>query len=505
MSGRLLAALALVAIAVGLWGLNESGNGVAVESLQVGTTPARIHRPADARAPGPAVVVAHGFAGSQQLMQPFATTLARAGYTAVTFDFRGHGRNPVPLGGSITEEQGATRVLMQETARVLDAARALGDGRVAILGHSMASDIIVRLALERPEIAATVAVSMFSPVVDAESPENLLVIVGAWEPGLVREALRVTSLVSAPAPVEPGVTYGLFSDGSARRTAVAPRVEHVGVLYSATALREAVSWLDAVFGIERGTEVDPDRRGPFVLLFIAGVLVLSRPLSRLLPVVADRPAGAGLGWGRLWLPLLLPMLATPLLLRPLPTDFLPVLVGDYLAVHFLVYGLLTWACIGLTGRGRRREPTGTSLPALAAAAALVAGYVLLGIVWPVDTWVTSFVPGSGRQPLVAAMLAGTLSFFLAVEWMTRGPGAGRGGYPAALAALVVSLAIAVALDLERLFFLLIIVPVIVLLLVLFGLISSWVNTRTRHPAVGALGNAAVFAWAIAVTFPLLTG
>ena len=49
-------------------------------------TPVTIFQPQSA-APAPVVVIAHGFAGSQQLMQPFAETLARNGYIAVTFDF----------------------------------------------------------------------------------------------------------------------------------------------------------------------------------------------------------------------------------------------------------------------------------------------------------------------------------------------------------------------------------------------------------------------------------
>ncbi|WP_300971742.1 alpha/beta fold hydrolase [Thiocapsa sp.] len=44
----------------------------------------------------PVVVIAHGFAGSRQMMQAYAVTLARNGYLAVTFDFPGHGRNSTP-------------------------------------------------------------------------------------------------------------------------------------------------------------------------------------------------------------------------------------------------------------------------------------------------------------------------------------------------------------------------------------------------------------------------
>ncbi len=94
---------------------------------------------------------------------------------------------------------------------------------------------------------------------------------------------------------------------------------------------------------------------------------------------------------------------------------------------------------------------------------------------------------------------------LSDEWLTRGPGAARGAYAASKVAFVVSLAIAVALDLERLFFLIIIVPVIVLFFVVYGLFSGWTYRRTGHPFVAGIANAVAFAWAIGVTFPLLAG
>ena len=70
---------------------------------------------------------------------------------------------------------------------------------------------------------------------------------------------------------------------------------------------------------------------------------------------------------------------------------------------------------------------------------------------------------------------------------------------------MVSLAIAVALDFERLFFLIIIVPVIALFFVIYGLFSRWSFRRTGHPVPGAVATAVAFAWGITVTFPMLAG
>jgi len=521
-----LAVGALVAITVALLGLQAAQRGVVESRADIGGIPVTIFRPVD-DARHPVVVIAHGFAGSQQLMRSFALCFARNGYIAVTFDFPGHGRNPVPLTGSITEASGATRTLVAALSAVAAYARGLGDGRLAVLGHSMASDIVVRFAEQSADVAATIAVSMFSPVVTADAPRNLLVIVGAWEGPLKREALRAAGLATAPAPAQPFVTYGDPASGSGRRVAFSAHVEHASVLFSEQSMRESLSWLDACFQVRRAVPPRIDPRGLYILLLFAGVVGLARPCATLLPRVSATPLGAGLRWGRLWVPLLLPMLATPLLLRVLPVHFLPVLVGDYLAAHYAAYGVFTllgWAWVRRRGAARataislpgravagavslpaRVGAGAVSPPALAGAAALVIAYGFIAIVWPLNAFVTSFVPGPGRLLLIAAMLVGTSAYFLSDEWVTRGVGAARGAYPASKLAFLVSLAIAVSLDLEHLFFLIIIVPVIALFLIVYGSFSAWIYRSTGHPLVAAIANAVAFAWAIGVTFPLLAG
>jgi hypothetical protein len=198
-----------------------------------------------------------------------------------------------------------------------------------------------------------------------------------------------------------------------------------------------------------------------------------------------------------------PALLTPLILRFVPTRFLPVLVADYVAAHFALYGALT--ALGLWLAGARGLPATVRPEALVAAGLAAALYAVGVLGWAVDAFVASFAPGPGRTLIVLAMLAGTVPYFLADEWLTRGQGAARGAYLATKAAFLVSLAIAVALDPGRLFFLVIIVPATVALFLVHGLLSAWIYRRTRHPAPAALANALAFAWALGVTFPLLAG
>jgi pimeloyl-ACP methyl ester carboxylesterase len=497
-----LAVFALAAVATALIQLHGARAGLEIRRAQVGATPVEIVRD-PAAPPGPAVVIAHGFAGSKQLMRSFALTLARAGYTAVAFDFLGHGRHPAPLTGSITETEGATMALLAQLEEVAAWARELEsvDGRLALLGHSMATDILVRYAQrEDHDVAATVAVSMFAPTVEAASPENLLVIVGGWEGRLQEEARRVLAQV-AEAP-RFGETYGAPAEGGGRRAVVAPAVEHVGVLFSPAGQRAARDWLDAVF--QRNSDGPVAARGLAIVLLFAGLVAAARPLADALPRAAARPVGAGTPWRRSWLPLLVPAVLTPLILVPLDVRFLPVLVGDYLALHFLTYGGLTALALLWLRRGTPPPaPTGTRPAALAAATLLLVGYGLGVIGAALDFTVTSFWPVGERVPLVAALAAGTLVYTVANEWLTRGAEAPRGAGVASQLLFAGSLVLAAGLDLERLFFLLIIVPVIVVFFLVYGLFAGWAYRRTRHPLPGALMNALVLAWAVAVTFPMV--
>ena len=474
----------------------------------LGPTPVRIYTAGDPGAPGtaPVVLICHGFAGSQQLMTPFAVSLARNGYLAVTFDYLGHGRNRTPLHGDVTEVAGATRSLLEQTAAVADLALALpqASGQLSLLGHSMASDIVVRYALEDPRVNATVAVSMFSPAVTATAPRNLLVIVGGLEGFLKREALRVLGQVTATPRA--GVTVVDSEQASARRVVVADGVEHVGVLFSRHSLAEAVAWLNAVYS--RRSSGSVDGRGPWIMLLLLGLCALAWPLSSALPRVAEPPRGASLSWRQLLPAALVPALATPLLLSSFPADFLGILVGGYLAMHFAVFGLLTAAAIAWYRRREPRPPADggrSSWRRLLLASALATAYLAGVLLFALDRYVTSLAITPLRLPLLLFMLAGTLSYFLADEWLAAGAGSVRGGHLFTRSCFLLSLGVAVALSPQDLFFLLIIALVIVIFFFVYGLFSRWIYRATGHPGVGALANATTFAIALTAVFPLMSG
>ncbi|WP_420346273.1 alpha/beta fold hydrolase [Pelagibius sp.] len=485
-TGVVATALALFS----LWQLESARDGISIVPLHTGQTPATVYRQPDSD--GPIVVIAHGFAGSRQLMEAFALTLAQSGYTAVSFDFQGHGRNPAPMSGDITQIDGTTRLLVAETAAVIDAAQQqLGRTAepVALLGHSMATDIIVRQAIADPRVRAVVAVSMFSEAVSAEAPQRLLVITGAWEPGLRSVALAALRLVD-PGAAE-GQTVSDPENGVLRRAVVSPTVEHVGVLYSATSLREARAWIDDAFGRESSGPVAAT--GGWIALLLGSIVALAWPLVSLLPEgrrPPDRPIAS-----TFTVATVLPAVLTPLLLYPLDLRVLPVLVADYLVLHLLLYGLMALALLAWRGVRFGRL-------ALVPSAALVA-FGLGVFALALDRYAASFLPPAERIPVILVLALGAVPFMLADSVLTEAGHARLWRRLAARLAFLASLGIAVALDFERLFFLIIVLPVFVLFFLIFGLMGRWVGQRSGTAMAPGLALGLILAWALGVTFPLV--
>ncbi len=499
----LVAFVASMAIVSALLRLVASDDDLVVSTTRIGEIPVTTLQRADT-ARAPAIVIAHGFAGSQQLMQPLATTLARSGYLAVSFDFPGHGRNTEPLDAGLADLARMQRHLFATLESVIRHARGLGasDGRIGLVGHSMAAEIVTRHADRNPDIEATVALSLFLPKPQVLNPRNLLMIDGALEAGMLREQGIAMISAAIGRNAEPSVTYGDFSTGNARRVVFARGVEHVGVLYAGDSLRETRDWMNKA--LTHGSEAALDRRGPWLGLLFGGLFALAWPLSGLVPRLGAEFSQPARDWRRLLVPAFVPAVLTPLLLGWAPARAMPILLADYLVLHFAVYGMLTLAVMAMMGRSRATHGNAPfPLARFVAVAMAVTAYSIVVLGGLVDTWFNAFFPPGARAPWIVVMSAGTLLYFLADEWLTRRHAPMRFAYALTKLCFIVSLLIAIALNLDELFFLAIIVPAIVLLLCLYGLFSRWLLASSREPMLAGVSNALVFAWFIVVTFPMV--
>ncbi len=110
--------------------------------------------PARAGAPGPGVVLVHGWESARDRTLPMAVFLHAAGFHCLTFDVRGHGANPpeeLPLSaGEFGQDAGAAFLALIARDEVT-----VG----AISGHSMGGIGAILAAAADPLVAALVATS----------------------------------------------------------------------------------------------------------------------------------------------------------------------------------------------------------------------------------------------------------------------------------------------------------------------------------------------------------
>jgi hypothetical protein len=475
--------LALAIIVASVVVLELARRDVEIAQFDVGTTPVTSYQMAGAD--GPAVVIAHGFAGSQQMMQGYALPLARAGYRVFVFEFLGHGRHRLPMSGDVGSVDGTTSLLVAQTNDVIDAVGA-GLGPVALIGHSMATDVLVRAVAQRSDIGPVVLISAFSKEIDATTPATLLLIPGAWEAGLRRFASEAVAMVDPAVPEGAVATSGTVT----RRALAAPFSEHVSVLQSRVGRGAALDWLDRAY--ERRSDIVILPTGWAILGLLGGLVLVFGTVARRLPA-GDIPA-TGLSIRRFAVALTLPAIVAPLVAVPLntafSTGFLPVLVADYLVLHLFVFGAVQLGLLRLWGV----RFGGLSW---AAFGALVVWCALFG--FALDRYAANFWPSPARLWIMAVMVLGAVPYMLADATLTAQAAVLRRF--AVRASFVLSLGLAVALDFEGLFFLMIIAPVLILFYLVFGTMGH-AAARRSGPLAAGLALGLTLAWALGVSFPL---
>ena len=263
----------------GLFLLEAARSGISSSRTDLGGVPATVYQ--SAASDGPIVILAHGFAASRTMMEAFSLTLARAGYRIVALDFPGHGENAQLLSPNVSEIEGTTRQLVGTVQAVIDDAySSLGDDRpIALIGHSMATDVIIRAAREDSRVGPLIAVAYYSDVVTDRFPHDLLIVTGEFERRLRAPALRALRQVEPDAREGDIVTDATL--GVRRGAIVSPFVEHVGVLYSPTTLRASLDWLNGYYARPGGSPITASV-GYGLVLALGGAFLLFRPLSRLL-------------------------------------------------------------------------------------------------------------------------------------------------------------------------------------------------------------------------------
>ncbi|MEM8824721.1 MAG: alpha/beta fold hydrolase [Pseudomonadota bacterium] len=479
----LVATIALLGAVLAAVMLERERAGLTVSDLTVEGTPVTLLQP-QSEVPLPLVVVAHGYAGSRPMMRAISTTLAQSGVAVANIDLLGHGRHRTPMSGDVTRLDGATARLVDQVVATTNALRQRPDiaGPVSLVGHSMATDVVIRAAERLSDVGAVTAISMYSEAVTEQHPARLLILSGAQEGRLRGVALDAVHQID-PAAVEGQTVSG---DDMVRRAAAAPLVGHVGVLYAPATLLETRDWIATA--LDRSMTAQPALTGFWTGLLLVCVLALAWPLTTLLGLterasaIPRRTALWSLGAP------ILPALGATVLT---PDGALGLAAFGKLAAFFgtwgLVQGVILWRA-GLRLSGPRLVP-----------AMLLAAWSLGVFAVLLDRYGGAFLPVGQRLTVLALLLPAALVFTLADAMLTRGAGwalrIGARVIPllTLLGAMVLSPMLGVAFT---------VIPVVLLFWLVFGLAARWVALRSGHGTTGwVLGL--ILAWSIAATTPLI--
>ncbi|MEL7116060.1 MAG: alpha/beta fold hydrolase [Pseudomonadota bacterium] len=483
---RVYALLTLLAVALwSAWTLERRFDGLEIAELDVGATPVTFYSLGNEEA-RPLAVVAHGFGGSRQMMDQISVTLARTGFAVAAFDFPGHGRHPGKLSPDITRIEGTTQQLVAATLDVVDAMQARADvaGPVSFVGHSMATDVVIRAAEATQNVASVTAISMYSEAVTPTSPERLLIVSGAQEGHLRAVGLEAIQQIDA----EAGEGQTVIAGNVQRRTVAAPMVGHVGVLYSAATLDETSRWMAAAAGLTETRALD--QTGWVAGALLVAIVLMAWPLAQYLP------ARAGMAPTKVARRDFLLSCALPVLPVVLVTYAMPGNLGATSGMVTLVAALATWGGVQIAWLVR----AGYALPrpeGVATVAVLVWGLAIFGLA--LDHYGAAFLPTGPRIGVMALLMVGTLPLMLADAMLSAGAPLWR--RVVSRVALIVVLGGAMALSPADMGLTFTVLPVMVLFFAVYGSFARWVSAR-RGPGTAYFAMGICLAWAIAASTPI---
>ncbi len=217
---------------------------------------ARIYYPKYTSGKHPGVVVAHGYCGNKQYMQPLCLELVKRGFTVVNIDFRGHGSSDGYLGAR--GDESLYDGLVEDMEVAVDFLRGLGNiDEIGLVGHSMGGSTSLRTAEKNPDkIDATVSIGMVGTEYDFDKISNLLMAFGRFEQIFTeKHAIKFLKEYTGRSDVEIGKRYGSFHDGDACKVVISPLSEHLGEVRDYTIIYETVKWFELAFNGEVKEEI----------------------------------------------------------------------------------------------------------------------------------------------------------------------------------------------------------------------------------------------------------
>ncbi len=468
--------MALLLILLSWWGVAAARTGLVVREIERDRIPMLYVAPQQTeKIPG--VLVAHGYAGSKQLMLGYAHVLAHAGYAVMLWDEGGHGANPTPL-----ERFGLQHDLEVAYTTLLEQPE-VDPTRLALLGHSMGSGVVMSAAISNPDFAATIAISPTGAAVNSQVPRNLQLQVGSWEVRFIANARRLLQ--------QAGGENENLAQGKGRSLVTIPNAEHITILLRNASHQAARKWLDATFGIQNTSSYVDLRMAWYGLHLIAWLVLLGAVAPTLMP---ERLNQTKLPMVRSWLGLLVaPVVASGVLTlissRSEIQSLGGVLVGGAVGIWFCIAGAVWLVAGGIPRPKVRSLGLGIALFILL----WVAFGAMAQVVW-LQWWL---IPARLKLWLVLSLLC--FPWFLASGQAVQGARIGSRWlwWLGQSVALVGGFFLTVQF-VPQLSFIFLLLPLFPLFMAMFSYTAAMLNEVWSY----AVGCALFFGWVITAAFPL---
>jgi len=438
------------------------------------------------------VFLAHGFAGSTSFMRPIAVALAEAGYLTVRFDFLGHGRHPLPYSGDITTIAGATKKFVNQTNEVISHYLAKYDHSFSmIIGHSMASDIIIRSASYDTRLNSAVAISAYTDALESDKPKNVLILNGQWEPQLRTKSLEILKSIGITNPNE-GQTYGSLIDNTVRKVEFIKNADHVGVLYSIRTQKELLDWVNFLnkgrqafignyIGIWTGILF-------FSIFFL--VLVLVKFLDH------NTSTKYRFSYIRFFSLNILACALSPLILFYYQINFVEYPAHNHLINQMILISIILF--FSVPSAQIKVLPTSFNFPLFAVLTILFC--ILFGSV--LDSYVSSFLLSGTRVPLFFFCLIGSVPLMVLMQIYYDNYSNGWIVGNIFKLFLIVSLSTSILLDISQLFIIGYAIILFLAFALIFGFLANMVTRKYTNTLSVGLANGIALAWTFSTALPL---
>ncbi len=226
--------------------------------------------------PLPGVVVIHGSLQSKEWLMAFGVELARRGFVTLTIDANGHGNSDPGSGAGIA------------AAEYLADQDFVDSSSIGLIGHSMGGGYAWSAVNYSSVVINSIILVGSGPGENMTYYPNTLMLIGDFDSLLTRYTTNLTRLewFFNVTDIELGVTYGDFTNGTARRIDLA-RTNHLMETIHPKIVSESVEWMKNSLkgGVEDAYWI-PSTQLVYPLWLFGGLVSLAGLLLTIFPLFA---------------------------------------------------------------------------------------------------------------------------------------------------------------------------------------------------------------------------